>query len=100
MNDNNMEAVASEDWFTRELFLKVEQERDELRAEVERLRMEFHREHTEHAITYRQVEAEVERLRAALLRLVELGHDDGSAPETAWKDAFEHAETLVSDKEW
>lgn len=37
------------------------------------------------------LQAENERLRTALTRLVELGNDDGSAPDDAWKQAWTEA---------
>ncbi len=41
---------------------------------------------------------ENERLLSALTRLVELGEDDGSTPDTAWKDAFTEATALIRHK--
>jgi hypothetical protein len=42
-----------------------------------------------------ELRAEIERLRAALGRLVDLGEDDGSAPDDAWKSAFSDAAALL-----
>ena len=52
--------------YWREQYLVIKRQRDEACIEVERLRMEFHRERTEHAITYAEVERENEQLQAAL----------------------------------
>lgn len=41
------------------------------------------------------IEAENERLRVSLARLVDLGEDDGSASDNAWSTAFAHASELL-----
>jgi hypothetical protein len=108
--------MTSDITYPAEVHWAVVRERDELRAEVGRLR-DITRKHGNQAD---EAEAEVERLRrdvakwqadfetearegerlrAALLRLVELGEDDGSASDTAWKEAFEHAATLARPEE-
>lgn len=41
---------------------------------------------------------EQNRLRLALARLVELGQDDGSAPDDAWKRAWKQAAAALSTR--
>lgn len=69
--------------------IALTREREELRAEVERLRMEFHREHTEHGIVFKEVQDENERLRAALTEIIDFELEGDASLDDAMRVADE-----------
>lgn len=70
-------------------------ENERLRADNEHWKWAYETNTGTASEQLRTRDAEITRLRAALERLVELGEDDGSAPDTAWKDAWDEAAKML-----